>query len=52
MKNLIVQIYIDTKKYGNPNLLPSFDTLSEISFTLARQYAKRIDADYILLTDP
>jgi len=52
MKNLIVQIYVDTKKYANPNLLPSFDELSKISFTLAKSYAKKIGVDYILITDP
>jgi hypothetical protein len=51
MKNLIVQIYVDTKKYENPNLLPSFDALSQTSFILAKEYAKKVDADYILLTD-
>ena len=51
MKNLIVQIYVDTKKYENPNLLPSFDNLSETSFTLARQYAKKTNSSYLLLTD-
>jgi hypothetical protein len=51
MKNLIVQIYVDTKKYENPNLLPSFDELSTTSFTLAKHYAKEIGADYLLLTD-
>lgn len=52
MKNLIVQIYVDTKKYDNPNLLPSFDELSKISFTLAKNYAKKIGVDYVLITDP
>ena len=52
MKKLIVQIYVDTKKYSNSNLLPSFDDLSVTSFTLTKQYAKRMGADYILLTDP
>jgi len=51
MKNLIVQIYVDTKKYENPNLLPSFDELSTTSFTLAKHYAEEIGADYLLLTD-
>ena len=51
MKNLIVQIYVDTKKYANPNLLPSFDELSAASFTLTKHYAKEVGADYILLTD-
>ena len=51
MKNLIVQIYVDTKKYENPNLLPSFDELSTTSFTLAKHYAEEVGADYLLLTD-
>ena len=51
MKNLIVQIYVDTKKYENPNLLPGFDELSKTSFILAKHYAKKIGAEYLLLTD-
>ncbi len=51
MKNLIVQIYVDTKKYENPNLLPSFDELSTTSFILAKHYAEEVGADYLLLTD-
>lgn len=52
MKNLIVQIYVHTKKYENPNLLPSFDNLCVTSNTLAKHYAKKIGAEYLLLTDP
>ena len=51
MKNLIVQIYVDTKKYENPNLLPSFDELSTTSFKLANHYANKIGSNYLLLTD-
>ena len=45
MKNLIVQIYVDTKKYENPNLLPSFDELSTTSFELANHYANKIGSN-------
>lgn len=51
MKNLIVQIYVDTKKYENPNLLPSFDELSTTSFKLANHYANKTGSNYLLLTD-
>jgi hypothetical protein len=52
MKNLIVQIYVDTKKYDNPTFYPSFDELSKTSFVLAKNYAKKTGVDYILITDP
>lgn len=51
MKNLIVQIYVNPEKYKNPTLLPKFDDLSKISFTLVQRYAKKIGVDYLLLTD-
>jgi hypothetical protein len=52
MKNAIVQIYVDLKKYENSDILPSFDSISEISIKLAKRYAEKVNADYFLLTEP
>jgi hypothetical protein len=52
MKNAIVQIYVSTDKYSDPGILPKFDELSEVSFALTKRYAKKIGAEYFLITEP
>jgi len=50
--NAIVQIYIDLNRYGNVNLLPKFDDISNVSIQLTKRYAKKVGADYFLITEP
>ena len=52
MKNAIVQIYVSLEGYSFPNWIPQSDEISKISIMSAKNYAKRIGADYFLLTDP
>jgi lipopolysaccharide biosynthesis glycosyltransferase len=52
MKNAIVQIYIDLDRYEKSNLLPKFDDISNISISLAKRYAEKINCDHILITEP
>lgn len=50
--NVIVQIYVSLDKYGATNLLPKFDDISNVSIQLAKRYAKKINAEYVLITEP
>ncbi len=52
MKTAIVQIYVSLNHYSSPGIIPSFDELSQTSFSLVKRYAKKYNADYHLLTDP
>lgn len=51
-KNLVVQIYCSLENFSQPERLAKHDEIKELSTTIAEYYAKRCNADYLLIDKP
>jgi hypothetical protein len=53
MKNLVIQYYIDTQKYSQPNFNNLYASpMEEYSRYSLQRYCKKFDIDYLRITEP